>query len=285
MLLKFKTYTKKIPAKQGPEPIKSEVPFNEEEERKSILLMLGIDSDLSDEELDGFKTAFAPTFSDILSDDVEDYPVKDYLDVELAAKKVEIDKINAVFLEDYEKHVDQWENGSEIASTLTLPHDPQEAEDLIKSTEELEGFIEWTGESQIEEVDPQLEKLTSDDIKLDAYKIGDKYVLCQHSPNSSKTAELQLLATENNLEFSKVGADEVPVSGDNVLSIFQFYEYVDGQRENINETVLDMLIDEGATESENENLVPNAEQYPNFASKTRVEKFDGNSVLDQLGDL
>jgi hypothetical protein len=103
-----------------------------------------------------------------------------------------------------------------------------------------------------------------------------------HSPSDLDSAQIKLLAEENGLAFTKVQIADVPIEGDNVLSIYQFYEYIDSKRGNELEDVLDVLIDRPETELENKSLVPNSEELPFFASKTRVESFDADNIFDQL---
>jgi|TARA_R110000787_G_scaffold336_8_gene1217 hypothetical protein len=287
MLLKFKTYSVGTPAKTGPEPWKQEFPFNEEDERKSILLMLGIDSSLTDEELVDYKTTFSMSFTDILDDDsdgVTEYSVLDYMKTELDSKRDEIISINNTLSSDYDEARKGWLEGGTTRKTIEIPLDDGDAEKLISETEELAGFVEWVDEYNIEQVDPQLYNLKKEDVELEAYEVGDKVVLLPKKNSELDAKQIELLASENSLACTKIDINDVPIDAPNVLSIYQFYEYIDSNRGNMDE-VLSMVIDRDETDAENKELVPDMGHLPTFASKATVEKFREDDILGLLGDI
>lgn len=280
MLLRYKTFKQKIPAKYGNKPIKSSIPFNIEDERKSMLLMLGIDPTLSDEELEDYTTSFAPTFSDILEDNSNDMSVLDYIKSEILVKQSEIEKINEVFAEDYKEELERWEQGSVAVKTLYLPNDNEEANALIESFENSELFIEWLDSYEIDEIDDSVKGVT----ELDAFRVGDKIVVAPK--NESNKVVISQLAKDNNLEYSVIDISSVDIEDDNVLSVYQFYAYLDRMKDkNILESIVDMVVDRDKTELENKELVPNSEQLPLFAGKTRVESFSPDDVFRQINNL
>ena len=284
MLLRYKSFKIKVPPKFGnapesPESILNITSFSEEEFKKSKLISMGIDPNLSDDELSEYKVLTTANLLDVKVEETDDdIPVLDYIEDELEDVKSRFIKVDEEMRSEYDEKYKLWETGYEKEKTIQLSNDKKIREEQIEKIESREDFVEWTDSYNIEEV--QLKKDFGDDIKMEAFKVDDKYILCIE--DRINEPQIKHLAESNDMKWKSVPLDDVPDDDDNVMTIYQFIEYVDLSKENIKNVLIDKIVDTEQSKLDNIAL-----GNPNdaFSSASRVEMFSADDVFNSLNNI
>ncbi len=291
MNLKYKVWVVKVPPKTGPEPEAYTIPFNAESHRKTTLISLGIDPTLSDEELKEYYTYFSTSLKDILHDSNENFNkvnVLDYINSESKKIKDSIDNVNREYKETYKDSHSKWENGYNVVKKTYIDSTDKET-NLIKYIENSENFYEWLDDEIIELVETTVSN--QDDKEMIAFKCKDLYV---YTPLTSVVrSEIELLAQSSNLDIVEVSIDDI-TNEDKVISLYQFYEYIDSiNSNNTVNVVVDMIVDREQSNKDNLNLGGVINPFLgdvsvsefSFNSKDTVENFNSFDVINKLETL
>jgi hypothetical protein len=272
MKIKYKSYKIKSDA-VGPNLIQ----FNEEGTRKATLNMLGIDPNLSDEELDGYNTAFAASLLDFskMNDD-DNIPVLTFLKNSIDEKRQVVETINKEIQDD-------WDAGSRPNNFGTIVIvDPETEEDLIKDVESNPNFEGWIDEYYLDDlVSPEVAPLI---FSNRYYKINDLVVIVPENAFSVMD-DLLAIVKNHNMTFEEIFEIDLEKFEDD--SIINIYNFMDLHRpKNIKQTLVDMVVDWDETEIENKDLVPKMPSgfgaNPDFHSADNVDSFNEDDIFNKF---